>query len=1559
MITFRGAKLSFVSWIFLQGIFCELLNAQVALPPAYPSSSRYNLTTIWEADAPLQDATSLNSQSTISVKQTTVYSDGFGRQIQIIKRKASPLGNDLVNAQIYDQATGREIYSYKPYSATGALSGDVADDGNFKLNAFQEQAGFYNSFLSGQTGDYSSGTLPNYSYEKTYYENSPLGRVAKKYPAGVNWVGSEGITDRSVRMDYLVNTISDNVQIWTITSTKASSSSLPETQIAPINQGSYPAGALFKKIVTDEQGLQTISFIDKSGQIVLEKKQNTASSDNGLGSGHSGWQCTYYVYDNYGNIRFIITPNVVQLIDGSWNSITPSLINDLCYYFEYDNQDRQVIKKSPGTPAGIAGEVWNVYDSRDRLVMTQDGNLRVLNKWRYYVYDGVDRVVSIGLLTDPNTNQSNYSNLNFHINSASSTANWPNITGYTIELLRQNFYDGYNWMGVGNSSSLTPGMDNTNSGAGNSVFSSSQNVSPNYLQPLVASSLTRGKLTGSKEEVLNSNQTQYLYSVLIYDDRSRVVQSKSINYGQGLDVQTVQYTWDGRPVNTVVSQSISASSNQSHIITTTLSYDQMKRPLTLSKSINSVVGGQSISASSQLLSYSYNELGDLNSKTLGNNLETLKYDYNVRGWVIGMNRSYLNNTSSNYFGYELGFDKTSSVITNTSGTFNSPTQKFNGLLNGAIWKGAGDAIARKYDYTYDNLGRLVSADFNQLNGSSFDRTAGIDFSVNSISYDGNGNIGSLSQKGYLITGSNTIDNLSYSYSNGRDLTTGANYSNILTSVTDASNDPNSALGDFHYPASKSLSIPDYDYDANGNFIKDNNRSASSIEYAANINMPTKVSVAGKGTVLFAYDAEGKILQKQIVEDVVTKNGYQSRLTTTFKYLDGFVYKSVLFDNVSLSSLNYTDRLQFVPHEAGRIRFKPSVGSVPASFVFDYYIKDQLDNVRVVLTDESSAQPDIYPAATLESSTYNGGVAQSLEGNYYNIKGSNVQSVITSPKLSPWWNNATNHTYLNNNSNPTNPDPYSDPVANSANVYWLNGQSGDKTGLGITLKVMAGDKISIFGKSVWHNTSTQVSYVPISSTLLDFFGAIAGSAAVTTTSHGSVTASSLTNNNSIASAVTSLLNSTPAPTGNTNLAPKASISWILFDDQFKPVSIGTNPTTTTSDLVYTHNFSLDIPLIKSGYLYVYCGNESNIDVFFDNLQVVLRHGPIVEENHYYPTGLLMAGISDKAFGKTANQYKYQSKEMQNQEWDDGTGLELYNFEARMYDAQLGLWHSQDPAGQFASPYLGMGNSWVNGKDPKGKAFFGLGYDDLLVSAFGFITGYLTYGMTKGNWGGKALLTGLGSAVLAEGSYLTLGGGSAAAASNVSGLSAGTAGSMTAAKDFTAAFVFSQASIYMSHHQQLHDASDWRAFGLIEAYSLSSALSAGFGSDYKGELIDKSAALKTDEDLFVWVSQKHAVSSGFGGFLSTLNESIFNSYDPVANKWNTKMGPILGKAFVEDGFIGAYLGQASVSSLGETNWVKDAVGTNFVKWLKKEAFPNVGGAAVEFIWRIIWKPTFGNY
>ncbi|WP_188112313.1 T6SS effector amidase Tae4 family protein [Aquimarina sp. RZ0] len=54
--------------------------------------------------------------------------------------------------------------------------------------------------------------------------------------------------------------------------------------------------------------------------------------------------------------------------------------------------------------------------------------------------------------------------------------------------------------------------------------------------------------------------------------------------------------------------------------------------------------------------------------------------------------------------------------------------------------------------------------------------------------------------------------------------------------------------------------------------------------------------------------------------------------------------------------------------------------------------------------------------------------------------------------------------------------------------------------------------------------------------------------------------------------------------------------------------------------------------------------------------------------------------------------------QGQEKDPETGKPA--FELRLYDPRINRWLTTDPAGQFHSPYMSMGNNWVSRVDPDG-------------------------------------------------------------------------------------------------------------------------------------------------------------------------------------------------------------------------------------------------------------------
>lgn len=1309
----------------------------VTTPSAYSNDVKVNYVRKKVGVAPISDLTSFNSADYKSVQQHTNYTDGLGRSVQTVVKQFSSgqTPKDLVRSSVYNQF-GVSTEFYLPY-----VSSD--NNGTFKLNPFNAQKTALQAIFPDE----------DVFYAKADREASPLRKVIKSYAEGNSWAGSN--KGKEIKREF--NTTDDHVQIWGLPVTNLFEENIPSSI------GEYLPGQLDKKILIDEEANVIVEYWDKGQKLILRKVQNGNLSAPGDYSGYNNWLSTYYVYDEFDQLRFVMPPKTVKSMVLQ-NPVTWTVTTEnLCFWYVYDERGRLVGKKTPDQEW-----MYIVYDNRDRPVFTQDGNMRPGKKWAAILYDELNRPVITGMITfnsstaggdqgyleelqayvAANTGSGLVSNLSFNYTASTGSGadifiNNPqtgvknykaansinlaegfltdNSTDFTAEIgtssvsgnnetiavndnpvppganlvpLVQLYYDEYNFKNKNNQAF-------TYSVANNNKLDAANNLNAVQLPDATAQSklVSRGSTTGIKVRII-SNQGDlteggWITKAFFFDEKKNLIQAQEENYRGGNDITSSMFDFSGKILSSYSvhnNPQNSETAMQNISVKTNLLYDHAGRLLEIRKKLNDDDATERI-----IVRCEYDVFGKPKTKrlagTIGNPpndpnniydyinvytsdpLEILDFDYNVRGWLKGINKDYANGVTGvthKWFGldlsYDWGFDK----------------NQLSGNVSGVKWRSKGDEKLRAYGYDYDKAGRLQFADFTQKSGSSYIDDAVVNFDVqmgelvggNWInSYDDNGNILKMKQWGLKLNSSSLIDDLSYTYY--------AN-SNKLKNVIDAGNDPLTFLGDFRSSQAyltalggpKTSAATDYEYDANGNIIKDRNKdieasSGNGVQYNY-LNLPWKVKVKNKGVITYIYDALGNKLEKIAEDNSVTSSGQTSRSKSTL-YLNGFVYENNL--------------LSFVSHEEGRIRVK-RVSNQPNTFVYDYFVKDNLGNVRVVLTDEQ--RQDTYPVASLEDG------ATGVESDFYYIQSGNI--VPKSSLGSSFTNNPAN-TYQNNNGNPPyNPNYTSNTTANSDKLYRLNGSTANRTGLGITLKVMTGDVIDIYGKSYYKTNGTVNNNYPISNVLTSFINIMAGTQGIAgagkNVTGATLNASPLTSNS-----INSWLQNVPSPSGK----PKAYINWILMDEQFRVVTSGCgfDPVDDVSEKLKSHYKNLFIE--QSGYLYVYCSNESNQDVYFDNLQLIHTKGPLVETNEYYPFGLLAAGISYKNAGTLENYLKLSGNELQANEFASGTGLELYDFNARTYDAQIGRFMNVDPLSELdysLSPYRYAYNNPVSYTDKTG-------------------------------------------------------------------------------------------------------------------------------------------------------------------------------------------------------------------------------------------------------------------
>lgn len=812
----------------------------------------------------VETTTAVAPESVDGVDATITFFDGLGRPVQINEVGKSGTGTNIMIPITYD-GLGRQIKEYLPIPTSAATLSYNTEGASMVVPAY-----------GGQT-----------AYSEKVYENSALGRVAKQFAPGIAWDKNSG---HGINFEYLPNKDSDKVRIF-----RADAQWNPTAELynpTLWNDGFYPKNQLYRTVTKDENWISgnlntTQEFKDKEGKVVLKRTYVTLKALVGKISMKT--LDTYYVYDQYGNLSYVIPP----LADTA-QPLSLQVLNGLCYQYKYDNRNRLVEKKLPG-------KHWEfiLYDRLDRVIASGPANSPFTDLsgfgWLVTKYDAFNRIVltswMAGTVTiDTRTSLQKARNLQTTNLSETKIARTNNTTINNIDfrytnlawptaayhVLTVNYYDDYNFPNAPTSIPTTVLTDNSQA-----IYYN------NSIKP-------KGLSTGSWIRVVDKTTDIFAEEAyVLYDKKARAVRSFSKNYLGGFVQVDSKIDFAGKTLRTETKHK-KQQQDAELLVKEEFEYTPEDRLLSHTHKINS--------NTPQLLAINeYNGIGQLTSKMVGgtsisgiNALQNVDYKYNIRGWLTEINDVESNQTvikGGDLFSFKINYDQLENPVGNV-------TALYNGNISETYWRTASSNIKRSYGYEYDNLNRLTNAIYLKSDAQT-------DAYNEALTYDANGNILTLARNGNYDVAPTTIeiDKLDYTYDP---------YNvNRLIKVTDLTNSP---LG-FSDGANNAN---EYDYDGHGNMIRDDNKGITGILYN-HLNLPTQITFSGTTTrkIQYLYNAVGT-KQKKVVTD--------GTVITTTDYLSGFQYQN----NV----------LEFFPHAEGYVKYTEGY----FNYVFNY--TDHLGNVRL-------------------------------------------------------------------------------------------------------------------------------------------------------------------------------------------------------------------------------------------------------------------------------------------------------------------------------------------------------------------------------------------------------------------------------------------------------------------------------------------------------------------------------------------------------------------------------------------------------------------------------------
>ena len=608
------------------------------------------------------------SADAASFKETNTYHDLLGRPVETVMTAASPAGKDIALLSEYDDF-GRPYRKFCPVPMTTS-TGAYASFSDIHPEILK----FYNWEV--------------YAFSKTLYDDSPLYRPVEEYGPGSPW----HTRGKSVRTSYLVNDGSGLLSC---------SGYLVESDTSLTCVGILPSGNLRVEKKTDEDGNVSLTFTDKLGRKTLER---TVDGER--------YQDTYYVYDDLGLLRYVLTPEASAVMSSSGTfGDSSSPLSAQAYVYKYDGKGRCVSKRLPG-----CAPILYRYDKGDVPIFSQDGEMRKRGKWMFSFRDALGRDAVSGV--------------------------WPSAQAPSPAVPVVATYDGASPLGgysvntpvPSDCKPLSVSYYDDHSFMDDLVPSDARRVLAcdtlsNYGTPVVGSDRCKGLLTGTAVYSLADPMSKTVSS-FYYDYQGRLIQShrKEALGGDGHIHQSLTFT--GKPSRT--RETVALPDGRIDSLVTVRSYDGQDRLVSETTSLND---------KSQSVSYGYDEIGRLTSRVYGTAAnpsaltETLAYNI----------RDQLTDQNSNVFNMSLRYQEP------TLGA----VPKYNGSVSEWEWNHGVGTETNAWSLSYDGVGRLTDA--QRFVGGVQTNS----FSERSITYDRNSNALTLTRYGENAATPEEI--LAYSY----------------------------------------------------------------------------------------------------------------------------------------------------------------------------------------------------------------------------------------------------------------------------------------------------------------------------------------------------------------------------------------------------------------------------------------------------------------------------------------------------------------------------------------------------------------------------------------------------------------------------------------------------------------------------------------------------------------------------------------------------------------------------------------------------------------------------